>query len=197
MLTTTSDDLDELDISYPGNVVRSFYEYFEFAYLMSFHFLAEVTQAPAETSSLFICNTSLYSWRDDLTFVQRIYTDFDTWRPREKTANNVKPILFAHVGLLELIYPTSKECSSVNREVYDYIDAYNLAMNNPESLNLIPMNFFKNMGTILADIVQLDKCFELWDGQCAGERLGRTTFKMLDPSIKQVFEELESETLLP
>ena len=145
--------MDPLDISYPGSVERSYYEYLEFAYLMSFHFLAEVTQAPVETSSLYICNTSLYTWRDDLTYVQRIYSDFEKWRPREKTANNVKPILFAHVSLLELIYPTSKECSSVNTEVYRYIDAYNLSMNNPESLNLIPMNFFKNMGTIFADIV--------------------------------------------
>ena len=46
-LTATSveaTDLDPLDIGYPSwNVVRSWYEYLEFAYLMSFHFLAEVT----------------------------------------------------------------------------------------------------------------------------------------------------------
>ena len=91
-------DLDELDISYPGNIEqRSLGEYFEFAYLMAFHFLAEVTQAPVETSSLFACNTSLYTWRDDMTSIQRIYQNFEEWRPREKTANNVKPILFAHV----------------------------------------------------------------------------------------------------
>ena len=36
-------DLDELDISYPGNVERSFSDLFGFAYLMAFHFLAEVT----------------------------------------------------------------------------------------------------------------------------------------------------------
>lgn len=157
-LTTESpddaDEADEFDLSYPGNRVRGLSEYLSFTYLMAFHFLAELTQAPAETSSLFKCNTSLYTWRDDLTYVQRIYQDFEKWRPREKTANNVKPVLFAHVSLLELIYPTSQQCYLVNDEVYDQIDIIALAMNNPEGLNnLIPMNFFKNMGTILSDIV--------------------------------------------
>lgn len=164
---------------------------------MAFHFLAELTQASAETSSLFKCNTSLYTWRSDLTYLQRIWQDFEQFRPREKVANNVKPVIFAHISLLELIYPTSNECSLVNSEIYEHIDIISLAMNNPEGRrSLIPLNFFKNMGTILADIVQLDTCFQLWDGKCAGERLGRTTFKMLDPSIKSVYDSLENEIIL-
>ena len=143
---------DELDLSY--DTVRGITEYLSFTYEMAFHFLAELTQATAETSSLFKCNTSLYTWHDDLTYVQRIWQDFEQFRPREKVANNVKPVIFAHIGLLELIYPTSNECSLVNDEVYQQIDLISLAMNNPEGRrSLIPLNFFKNMGTILADIV--------------------------------------------
>ena len=125
-----------------------------------------------------------------------IYNDFGEWRKREKTLNNVKPVLFAHVELLELIFPTSKQCSMVNGEMYGYLDTYNLTMNGVQGANLIPMNFFKNMGTILSNIVQIDKCFEAWDGECAGRRLGQTTFNMLDPSIQAVYDALENDTLL-
>jgi hypothetical protein len=45
------------------------------------------------------------------------------------------------------------------------------------------MNFFKKMGSILSNVVQLDSCFEAWNGECAGRRLGETTFFLLDPSV--------------
>ena len=155
-LKATDDDLDldEWDISYPGSIEeRGFTEMFEFAYLMAFHFLAEVTQAPLETSSLFTCNTELYISKDDIKGVNLIYKDFSEWRKREKTLNNIKPIIYAHLELLELLYPTSKECSGVNNEMFGYFDYYNSVINGAESMDLIPMNFFRNMGTILADVV--------------------------------------------
>ena len=47
--------------------------------------------------------------------------------------NNIKPILFAHVELLELIYPTSDSCSQVNNELYTFFDAYNNMIEGPQS----------------------------------------------------------------
>ena len=51
------------------------------------------------------------------------------------------------------------------------------------------------MGTILANVVQLDECFEVWDGECAGRHLGLSTFSMLDPSIESKWNDLENDVL--
>ena len=114
------------------------------------------------------------------------------WRKREKTLNNVKFVIFSHVELLELIYPTSLDCTGVNGELYTIFDQYSSVMNDT---NLLTMNFFKNMGTILANVVQLDECFEIWDGTCAGRHLGLSTFSMLDPSIESKWNALENDVL--
>ena len=167
------------DLSYPQGG-HSGTEYFAFSYTMLFNFLIEMTAAE-ESAQIFVCDNSMNSWVYDVDQVILIYTDFERWRKRRKNFNNVKPIVFAHVSLLELLYPTSYSCSEVNDELYAYFDNYSLVMGDQS--NLITMNFFKNMGTILSNVVQLDSCFEEWDGECAGRRLGQTIFHLLDPSI--------------
>ena len=164
---------------------------------MVYTFLMELTKAP-DTSNLFRCNTSLVDGAVKVGAVELIYTDFYAWRKREKTANNIKPAIFAHVELLELLYPTSFECSEVNQELYTYFDTYDSVILNgsQESANLLSMNFFKNLGTIFANVVQLDTCFEAWDGVCAGKKLGATTFSMLDPSIVDSWNALENDVLI-
>ena len=54
----------------------------------------------------------------------------------------------------------------------------------------------RNLGTILSNIVQFDTCFEQWDGECAGRRLGQTIFALLDPSVEQTLFDLEHNILL-
>ena len=54
----------------------------------------------------------------------------------------------------------------------------------------------KNLGTILSNVVQLDSCFEEWSGECAGSRLGKVVFSMLDPAIETDYHNLENDILL-
>ena len=100
--------------------------------------------------------------------VRLIYEDFSEWRPREKLWNNVKPGIFAHIDLLEMLYPTSHICSLVSDELYVHFTDYDDLMNGASSFNYISMNLFSNMGTILANVVLFDECFKTLDGQCVG-----------------------------
>ena len=194
-----ADATDELDydISYPGADGRTVSEFFKFSYELVYTFLTVVTQAES-TSQLSVCNTSLLDGATRVGYVEMIYTDFQKWKVREKDANNIKPIIFAHVELLELLYPTSSSCSELNAELYTYFDSYSATILNGsfESQNLISMNFFKNLGTILSNVVQLDTCFEAWDGTCAGDKLGKTTFSLIDPSIVDSWNALANDVLI-
>ena len=119
---------------------------------MALYFLVEITDATS-SSNILICNASINQWVNDISQIILIYTDFEAWRKREKNLNNVKPIIFAHVELLELIYPTSVSCSGLNEELYTKFDLYNTMLNSTKNFTLISANFFRNMGTILSHIV--------------------------------------------
>lgn len=69
-------------------------------------------------------------------------------------------------------------------------------MEGAHNAQFIFMNFFKNLGTIMSNIVQLDSCFEEWNGECAGSRLGQTVFALLDPAIQTTWHNLENDILL-
>ena len=109
------------EIRFPGGEDRTFPSYFGFAYLMMFNFLTEMTQAPPD-AQVYVCNENLYTWNADVGEVILIYTDFEKWRKRETYLNNIKFMVFAHVELLELIYPSSESCSKVNSELYMFFD---------------------------------------------------------------------------
>lgn len=162
---------------------------------MMFEFLTEMVDAD-ETSQINICNSSLEQWVRDTSNVALIYTDFNKWSQETVAINNVKPFIFEHVELLELIYPTSNSCSKVNDELYTLFDQYSDIMEGAQNAQLIFMNFFKHLGSIMSNVVQLDSCFEEWDGECAGRRLGRTVFALLDPAIQTTLHNLENDILL-
>lgn len=61
---------------------------------------------------------------------------------------------------------------------------------------LIGMNGLHNLGTVLSNMVQLDECFENWNGKCAGERLGNTIYGLLDTSIITVWDALENDSYI-
>ena len=82
-----------------------------------------------------------------------LYTDFEAWRHREKLLNNVKPIIFSHVEILELIYPASYACQNLNSEIYTKLEAYNDVVTADDSNNLILMNALKNLGTIFHEML--------------------------------------------
>ena len=66
-------------------------------------------------------------------------------------------------------------------------------MTADDSNNLILMNALKNLGTIFHEMLQIDTCFSTWDGECAGERLAKTTFALIDPAIIEDWNTLESD----
>ena len=125
-----------------------------------------------------------------------LYTDFATWRQRSKLLNNIKPIIFNHVELLELIYPTSDGCLNLNTEIYAGLESYNDVVTHASSRNLVMMNAFKNQGTIISNLFQIDTCFADWDGKCAGQRLATMTHALIDPAIKAQIESLEAGELI-
>ena len=77
-----------------------------------------------------------------------------------------------------------------------FMDKYNAVMEGAENAQFISMNFFKNAGTILSNVVQLDSCFEDWSGKCAGRRLGTVVFSLLDPSIAETWHNLKNDILV-
>ena len=80
-----------------------------FAYNVTFTYLSELTVAE-EDSAMYVCDESVFGTYESLTQLFLLYTDFEAWRHREKLLNNVKPIIFSHVEILELIYPASYAC---------------------------------------------------------------------------------------
>ena len=58
------------------------------------------------------------------------------------------------------------------------------------------MNFLKNVGTILANLFQVDSCYADFDGECMGQRLGTVAFSLLDPEIEAQWDALENDILI-
>lgn len=58
------------------------------------------------------------------------------------------------------------------------------------------MNSLKNMGTILANLFQVDSCYADLDGVCMGERLGKVAFSLVDPDIEAQWDALENDILI-
>ena len=125
---------------------------------MMFYFVIEMMDLP-KTAQFFVCNGSFSIWIERVTEIKMFYTDYEKWKKSPVPLNNVKPIVFEHVELLELIYPTSDSCIKVNEELYSYIDRYNVVMDGTQNKVLIIFNGLKNLGTILSNVVQLDTCF--------------------------------------
>ena len=163
-----------------------------FAYNVTFTYLSELTVAE-EDSAMYVCDESVFGTYESLTQLFLLYTDFEAWRHREKLLNNVKPIIFSHVEILELIYPASYACQNLNSEIYTKLETYNDVVTADDSNNLILMNALKNLGTIFHEMLQIDTCFSTWDGECAGERLAKTTFALIDPAIIEDWNTLESD----
>jgi len=57
------------------------------------------------------------------------------------------------VELLELLYPTSLECSQVSSELYAYFLEYDRVMDGANNYILIAFNFFQHVGTFLANAI--------------------------------------------
>ena len=95
-----------------------------------------------------------------------------------------------------MLYPTSASCSKVSEELNARFAAYDSVMEQANNFELIAMNFFSNMGTVLASMVQLDDCFAAWDGTCAGYRLGLTTFTLLNPDVQAKWDALRNNQLI-
>ena len=55
--------------------------------------------------------------------------------------------------LLELLYPTSLECSQVSSELYAYFLEYDRVMDGANNYILIAFNFFQHVGTFLANAI--------------------------------------------
>ena len=104
-------------------------------------------------SYTFHCDRHIKHDLYEIEQIKLIYTDFDEWKKREFLYNNIKPVIFAHVELLELPYPTSRICSQVTDELLVYFGEYVEIFTGPDSVNLILMNLFTNLGTILSNMV--------------------------------------------
>ena len=156
----------------------------------------EITKVDKTESPMFHCDKHLKHSLAKIEDVRLIYTDFGEWRPRERLWNNVKPGVFAHIELLEMLYPTSHICSMVSDELYVYFGEYDRVFNGAGNVNYIAMNFFTNLGSILASVVQFDDCFKAFDGECVGQRLGLTTYTLLDPAVVAQWSALENNEFL-
>ena len=102
-------------------------EFLSFTYLLMFYFLNELTNADS-TSQINVCNDNLETVVTDVSDVALIYSDFQAWRRYPLLINNIKPVVFAHVSLLELLYPTSDSCARVDNELYSFFTRYDSFM---------------------------------------------------------------------
>ena len=184
------------DISYPGGENdHDYLDYFWFSYDAVLQFLWEITRMDRQKSYTFHCDKHIQHSLYEIEQVKLIWTDFAAWRKREKFLNNIKPIIFAHVELLELPYPTSRICTQVTDELNVYFAAYTDTFSGDDSFNLIAMNLFTNLGTMLANMVRFDGCFKDFDGVCVGSRLGMSTAILLDKDVVDKWAALENNEL--
>ena len=102
---------------------------------------------------MFKCDNRLKHAQAEFNDVRMIYTDFEKWQKREQFWNNIKPAMFAHVELLEELYPVSLSCSRINEELYTYFSGYDKVLAGGDNFHLISMNFFTNLGSILTHVV--------------------------------------------
>lgn len=140
-------------MSFPATESRDWLDIAGFSYNMMFFFMWELTKVNPDESAMFKCDHRLNHALADFKDVQLIYTDFPKWQKRERFWNNIKPAIFAHVEVLEELYPVSLSCSRINEELYTYFVGYNTVLAGGDNFNLISMNFFSNMGTVLSHVV--------------------------------------------
>lgn len=95
-----------------------------------------------------------------------------------------------------MLYPTSRVCSLVSDELYLFFDEYNNVMAGGSNINLIMMNLFTNLGTVLTKVMLFDECFKAFNGKCVGQKLGEAAFTILDPAVVAKWEALKNNELL-
>ena len=93
-----------------------------------------------------------------------------------------------HARFLEYFYPLSVFCGEVNNELLQYSYQVKDVFESPnrsvsENQVLLFTSIAKNLGTILHSLVQLDDCYETWDGICAGKKLGEAAHGFVDTSV--------------
>merc|ERR1712183_862245 len=119
-----------------------------------------------------------------------IYSDLRTWGGHENVMDNVKVAVFAHFKFIEIMYPTVAFCVPFGEELRDYFSEIDVMFSTGVRDVLVTMNAFKNMGTLLQRLANIDECFYYWDGKCAGEHMGEMMISLLDPAIEADYEEL-------
>ena len=136
------------------------------------------------------CDKTIQDWIYLVKNMILIYTNIYHWGGHEAFMTNFKPALFAHLRFIELLHPTSAYCWKIDSELREYFTETQTVFDTDDRDQMVLMNTFKNLGTLMKDIAEIDECFYYWNGKCAGEKMGEIMLSLLDPSIEATHTEL-------
>ena len=139
------------------------------------------------------CDKYIQKYATTIEDIGNMYYDFHSWWGPGRFTTKLKPALYAHLNMLEYLYPVSTFCFSTNGELITLFEKnaqiMSTANGSPNTILLL-MNGLKNFGSLLKDIMAVDDCFRKWDGKCAGEALGGAFLSLMNPDIIPVLADL-------